>query len=126
MPPRRFSQCLHTNEAPPQKPTNQPTQTLSTIDGIIPEHPNLRHIHEAQPHQPTHASTSATGPSQTNGATTTSHTMGGAPQQSPPQAPSPIQMLPDDAKLSQVQIDDWDEEAKEEETEAEEEELARF
>jgi hypothetical protein len=29
-------------------------------------------------------------------------------------------------KLSQVQIDDWDEEAKEEEAEAEEKELARF
>jgi hypothetical protein len=52
--------------------------------------------------------------------------MGGAPQQSPPQAPSPIQVLPGDTKLSQVQIDDWDEETKEEEAEAEEKELARF
>jgi hypothetical protein len=34
-------------------------------------------------------------------------------------------MLPGDAELDQVQIGDWDEEAKEEEAAAEEEELAR-
>jgi hypothetical protein len=128
MPPRRFSQRLHSDEAPPQEPTNhpplnQPTQTVSTIDEV-PEHPTFRNTLEVQLQQPAHASTSTTGPSQTNGVATSCHTTGGAPHQSPPQAPSPIHMLPGDAWLGQVQIDDWDKEAKEEAS-AEEEELAR-
>jgi hypothetical protein len=40
-------------------------------------------------------------------------------------APSPSYMFPGDAKLEQVQIHDWDEEAEEDEAVAEEEELAR-
>jgi hypothetical protein len=78
MPPRRFSQRLHSDKAPPQEPTNHPplnppTQTLSTIDEL-PEHSTFKNIPEVQPHQPTHASTITTGPSQTNGIATTSHT----------------------------------------------------
>jgi hypothetical protein len=87
MPPRRFYQRLHSEEAPPQEPNNhrplhQPTQTLSTIDKVL-EHPTLENIPEVELHQPTHPSTSAAGPSQANGVATSSHTTGGAPHQSP-------------------------------------------
>jgi hypothetical protein len=126
MPPRRSNQRLHSDEVPPQEPTkhtslNQPTnQILPTIDEG-PEHPAFRHIPEVQLHQPTCASTSAAGPSQTNDVATSSHTGGRAPRQSLLRAPSPIHMLPGDAEFDQVQIGDWDEEA----AAVEEEELAR-
>jgi hypothetical protein len=102
----------HTNHASNKQPTNQ---TLPTINEG-PEYPGFRKIPEVQLHQPNHPSTSTSGPSQTTE---------GAQRQSPPRAPSPAHMLSEDAELGQVQIDDWDQEAKEEEAAAEEEELAR-
>jgi hypothetical protein len=129
MPPRRFSQRMHLDEAPPQEPTNhpppnQPIETLPTIDKVS-EHPTFGNIPKMQFHKPTHASNSAARPSQTSEVATPSHTIGGTPHQSPLRAPSPIHKLPRDTELGQVQVDDWDEEAEEEEAVAEEEELAR-
>jgi hypothetical protein len=77
--------------------------------------------------QPAHISTTAAGPSQNSGATSSTQIGRGAPCQSPMRAPSPIHMAQGDAELDQVQIHDWDEEAEEDEAaaEEEEEELAR-
>jgi hypothetical protein len=76
--------------------------------------------------QPAHISTTAAGPSQNSGATSSTQIGRGAPRQSPMRAPSSIHMVQGDAELDQVQIHDWDEEAEEDEaTTEEEEELAR-
>jgi hypothetical protein len=129
MPPKRMSQRLHPDKAPPQElinlpPPNQPsTQILPTIVKGL-EHLTFENIPDAQPHQPTHASTTVAGPSRTHDVITSSQTSAGAPRQSPPRAPSPVHMLPGDADPDQVQIDDWDKEAEEEE-EAAAEEIAR-
>jgi hypothetical protein len=126
-----MSQRLHPDEAPPQSlinlsPPNQPSTQILSIIIEGPEHRTFRNIPEAQAHQPTHASTTIAGPSHTHDAATSSQTNAGAPRQSPLRAPSPVHMLPGDAKPDQIQIDDWDEETEEEEEVAsEEEELAR-
>jgi hypothetical protein len=130
MPLRRMSQCLHPDEGPPRESTNNPplhqpsTQNLPTIVED-PEHPTFGEIPEVQLHQLDHISTTAAGPSQHNGAASSTQTGGGAQRQSPTQAPLPVHMAQGDAKLDQVQIHDWDEEAEEDEAAVEEEELAR-
>jgi hypothetical protein len=133
MPPRRMSQLLHPDEAPPQELINLPppnqssTQILPTIVED-PEHltfGNIPEIPKEQPHQPTHTSTAVAGLSHTHDAVTSSQTSAGAPRQSPPQAHSLVHILLGDADPDQVQIDDWDEEAEEEAAAAEEKELAR-
>jgi hypothetical protein len=125
-----MSQRLHPDEGPSRESTNNPplhqlsTQKLPTITED-PEHPTFGDIPEVQLHQPAHISTTTAGPSQNSGAASSTQTGGGAPHQSPARAPSPIHMAKGDAELDQVQIHDWDEEAKEDEAAEEEEELAR-
>jgi hypothetical protein len=99
MPPKRVSQCLHPDEAPPQESTNpaQPNQPSTQILPTIvegQEHPTFRNTPELQLHQPTHASTNQpthppstnqpthasttiVGPSQTNDTATSSQTSTG-------------------------------------------------
>jgi hypothetical protein len=129
MPLKRMSKHLHTDKGPPQESTNDPSlhqlsiQNLPTITED-PEHPTFRDIPKVQLHQPAHISTNMVGPSQYIGTASSTQTNGGALRQSPPQAPSPVHMAQGDAELDQVQIQDWDEEADEDEA-AVEEELAR-
>jgi hypothetical protein len=59
------------------------------------------------------------GSSHNGGGASSTQTLGGAPHQSPPRVPSPPQ------ELDQVLVQDWDEEAEEDEVAAEEEELIR-
>jgi hypothetical protein len=130
MPSRRLSQRLHPGEGPMKESTDSPclhqpsTQILPTIAEEL-EHPTFTNTPEVQLHQPAHAFTVVVGPSQNSGTANSSQTGGGAPRQSPPRAPSPIHMFPRDAELDQVQIHDWDKEAKEDKAVAEEEELDR-
>jgi hypothetical protein len=70
-------------------------------------------------------STTAAGSSQNDGGTSSTQTNRGAPYQSPPRAPSPAQVIQGDAEFDQIQVQDWDEEAEEDEAIAEEEELIR-
>jgi hypothetical protein len=65
------------------------------------------------------------GHNQNSSAASSSLTGRGAPHQSSLQAPSPIQVFPGDVEFDQVQIHDWDEQAKENEAATEEEGLAR-
>jgi hypothetical protein len=51
------------------------------------------------------------GSNQNRGGTSSTQTNGGAPQQPPPWAPSPIQVIQGDTELEQVQLQDWEEEA---------------
>jgi hypothetical protein len=118
---------LHPNEAPPQEsifppPPNQPsTQTLPTIvEGV--GHPTFEHIPETHLHQS--ITTCTTAIESSHGAATSIQAIAGASHQSLPRAPSPTHTLPGDVDLDHIQIDDWDEEAKEEAA-AEEAELAR-
>jgi hypothetical protein len=130
MTPRRMSQHFHQDKGPPRESTNnnpplhQPsTQNLPTI-AEDPEHPTFGDMPEVQLHQPTHTSTTATGPSQNSGAASSTQTGRGARHQSPTRAPSPLHMVQGDAELDQVQIHDWGEETEEDKVAAEEE-LAR-
>jgi hypothetical protein len=121
---------LHPAEAPQQEPIipSPPNQSSTQILPTIiedPEHPAFRNIHEVHLHQLINPSTTAVEPSHTHSATTSSQATAGAPRQSLPWAPSSMHMLPGDAELDHVWINDWDEEAEEEEAAVEEEELAR-
>jgi hypothetical protein len=99
------------------------TQTLSTIaEGS--EYSTFGNIPEVQLYQPDNMFTTAAGSRQNDVCTRSTQTNGGAPHQSPPGAPSPIQIIQDDIELDQVEVQDWDEEAYEYEA-AEEEELIR-
>jgi hypothetical protein len=69
-------------------------------------------------------STTAAGSNQNVGGTSSIQTNGGAPHQSPLWAPLLVQVIHGDIKLEQVQLQDWEEEAFEDEA-AEEEELLR-
>jgi hypothetical protein len=69
-------------------------------------------------------STTATGSSQIGGGVSSTQPNRGALHQSPPQAPSPIQVIQGDAKLEQEQLQDWEEVASEHEA-VDEEELLR-
>jgi hypothetical protein len=65
-------------------------------------------------------STTITGSSQNGRGTSSTQTNGGAPHQSPPRAPSSIQVIEGDVELNQVQVQDWDEEDNEDEVAEEE------
>jgi hypothetical protein len=67
----------------------------------------------------------AAGSSQNGGGTSSTQTNEGAPHQSPPRAPSPVQVIHANAEFDQIQMQDWDEEAEEDEAATEEEELIR-
>jgi hypothetical protein len=131
MPPRRFSQRLHPDEGLPQAfdqnqlPFHQPsTQTLSTIvEGS--KYPTFRDIPELQLHKPATMSTTAVGSSQNDRGTSSTQTNRGDPRQSPPWVLSPVQDVQGNAELDQIQVQHWDEEAKEDNAASEEEELAR-
>jgi hypothetical protein len=69
-------------------------------------------------------STTTVGSSQNVGGASSTQTNRGALHQSPLRAPSPIQVIQEDADLEQVQVQDWEDEAFEDEA-AKEEELAR-
>jgi hypothetical protein len=73
-----------------------------------------------QLHQSAHISTTAAGPSQNNSAASTTQTGGVALRQSSLWAPLLAHMAQGGAELNQVQIHDWDEEAKEDEAAVEE------
>jgi hypothetical protein len=76
-------------------------------------------------HQPINTSTEA---EPSHSISTSSQATTGAPRQPLLWAPSPVHTLPGTEEPDHVQIDDWDDEAKEEEEEAaaaEEEELVR-
>jgi hypothetical protein len=70
-------------------------------------------------------STTAAGSSQTGGGTSSTQTNKGAPHQSPPRVPLPVQVIHANVEIDQIQMQDWDEKAKEDEAAAEEEELIR-
>jgi hypothetical protein len=122
MPLRRTSQCLHLDEGAPQESTTHaplhqpPAQILPTItEGT--KHLAFGNILEVQ----LHTCTTATGSSQNGGAASSTQTSGGAPQQSPLQAPLRAQIIQGEAEPNQIQVHDWDEEAEEEEAAVEEE-----
>jgi hypothetical protein len=71
------------------------------------------------------ASTTASTLSQNVGGSSSTQTNGGAPHQSPLRASSPIQVIQENVKLKQLQVEDWEDEASEDEVVEEEEELAR-
>jgi hypothetical protein len=60
-----------------------------------------------------------------SGGTSSTQANGGALHQSPLQAPSPAQVIQGDPELDQIQVQDWDQEAYEDEAVEEEEELIR-
>jgi hypothetical protein len=129
MPPRRISQRLSQpgDEAlQPAFAQNQPpTQNLSTIiEGL--EHATFSDIPEVELQNPTNnnVSTIAAGSSQNTRGASSTQTNGGAPHQSPPWAPSPIHVIQENAKFENLQVEDWENEASEDEA-AEEVELAR-
>jgi hypothetical protein len=62
---------------------------------------------------------------QDSGGASSTQTNGGDPHQSPPRALSPVQVVQGDAEFDQIQVQDWAEEAEEEEDATEEEELVR-
>jgi hypothetical protein len=70
-------------------------------------------------------STIAAGSSQNVGGTSSTQTNGGAPHQSPLKTPSSVQVIHGNAEFDQIQMQDWDDEAEEDEAVAEEVELIR-
>jgi hypothetical protein len=113
MSPRRVSQHLHPDEGLLEtSPQNRPplhhpsTQILSTItEGS--RHSTFDDIPEVQLHQPANnMSTTTVASSQNGGGVGSTQTNGGAPQQSPLWAPSPIQVIQEDMELEQVQLQD--------------------
>jgi hypothetical protein len=69
--------------------------------------------------------TTVAGSSQNDGGGSSTQTNGGNPHQSPLRALSPVHVLQGDAEFDLIQVQDWDEEAEEDEAIMEEEELAR-
>jgi hypothetical protein len=117
-PKRRLTQTFYQNQIPFHQ---SPTQALLTIAEAA-EHPTFDNIPEIQLQQ-VNMSTTTAGSSQNGGGTSSTQTNGGAPLQSPPRAPSPVQVIQANAEFDQIQMQDWDEEAEEDEAVAEEEEL---
>jgi hypothetical protein len=70
-------------------------------------------------------STTAAGSSQNGRGASSTQTNGGDPHQSPLRAPSPVQAVQGNIEFDHIQVQDWDEEAEEDEATAEEEELVR-
>jgi hypothetical protein len=70
-------------------------------------------------------STIVVGSSQNGGCTSSTQTNGGDPHQSPSRALSLVQVGQGDTELDQIQVQDWEEEAKEDEDVVKEEELVR-
>jgi hypothetical protein len=70
-------------------------------------------------------SITATGTSQNDGGASSNQTNGGDRHQSPSRTPSPLQVIQGDAEFNQIQVQDWDEEADEDEAAAEEDKLIR-
>jgi hypothetical protein len=70
-------------------------------------------------------STTVPSSNQNGGGTSSTQTNGGALHQSPLRAPSLAQVIQGDTELDQVQVQDWDEDAYEDEATEEEEELIR-
>jgi hypothetical protein len=102
-----------------------PTQILSTItEGS--EHPTFGDIPEVEVLHPTNnTSTTAAGSSQNTGGANSTQTNRGASHQLPSRAPSLIQVIQGNAKIEQIQVEDWENEAYGDKV-IEEEELARF
>jgi hypothetical protein len=97
---------------------------LSTItEGS--EHPTFSDIPELELHQPATMSTTASGSSQNDRGTSSTQTNRGDPCQSSLRELPLVQDAQGDAELDQIQVQDWDEKAKEDEVTAEEEGLAR-
>jgi hypothetical protein len=70
-------------------------------------HSTFDDIPEVQLHQPANnMSTTTVASSQNGGGVGSTQTNGGAPQQSPLWAPSPIQVIQEDMELEQVQLQD--------------------
>jgi hypothetical protein len=117
------------NPKPPTKTNSlslhQPsTQTLSTIiEGS--EQQTFDDIPKLQLHQPATTSTIAAGSSQNGGGTNSTQTNGGDPHQSPPRAPSPVQVIQGDTKFDQIQVQYWDEEVEKDKATVEEEKMVR-
>jgi hypothetical protein len=130
MPPRRTSQRLHPDKGLPQTfDQNQipfhhpPTQALPTITETV-EHLTFDNIPEIQ-QQSANMSTTAAGSSHNGKDTSSTQTNEGATHQSPLRAPLPVQVVEGDTEFDQIQVQDWDEEAEEDEAAAKEEELVR-
>jgi hypothetical protein len=111
MSPRRVSQRLLTpgDEALPQTSTHNqpPTQNISTIaEGL--EHAAFDDVLEVELQHlaNNNASTTAAGSRNNLGGASSTQTNGGAPHQSLPQAPSPLQVIQDNAEPKQVQVED--------------------
>jgi hypothetical protein len=95
------------NEAPQPSTHNPPTQNLTTIvEGL--EHEAFDDILEVQLQHPANnnASTTAVGSSQNTRGASSTQTNGGAPHQSPSQAPSPIQVIQENVELEQLHVKD--------------------
>jgi hypothetical protein len=102
-----------------------PTQNLSTIaNGLkriaFNDVPKVELQHKAN----NNTSTTAPGSSHSLGGTSSTQTNGGAPPQSPPRASLLIRAIQYNAKLEQIQVEDWEDETFEDEV-VEEVELAR-
>jgi hypothetical protein len=110
---------------PSLKTNHPPTQNLSTIiEGL--EHVTFSDILEVELQHPTNnnVSTIVAGSSQNPRGVSSTQTNRGAPDQLPPRAPSPIQVINENAEFELLQAEDWQNEASKDET-ADEVELAR-
>jgi hypothetical protein len=97
-----------------------PAQNLSTItEGL--ENMAFNDVPEVELQHPANnnASTMVAGSSHNLRCASSTQTNGGAPHQLPPRAPLPIQVIQENAELEQIQMEDWEDDA------VEEEELAR-
>jgi hypothetical protein len=107
MPSRQFSHRLHPDEDMPQTSTHsQPhTQILSTIaEGL--EHATFGDIPEFDViPPPNNVSTTAAGLSQNAGGTNSTQINEGAPPQSPPWAPFPLQVIQGNVDPKQIQVE---------------------
>jgi hypothetical protein len=70
-------------------------------------------------------STTVTSSSKNGGVASYTKTNRGAPHQSPPRAPSLVQVIHGDPEFDQIQVQDWDKESDEIEAAAKEDELIR-
>jgi hypothetical protein len=97
-----------------------PTKILSTIvEGS--KHPTFGDIPKPHQHQLATMSTTAAGSSQNDRGASSTQTNGGDPRQSPLRVFSPVQILQGDVEFDQIQVQDWGEEAEEDEATMEEE-----
>jgi hypothetical protein len=93
-----------------------PTKNLSsTTEGL--EHAGFDDIPEVELQHATNNNTSTvvTGSSQHGRGSNSNKTNGGTPHQSPPQTPSPIQAIQENVVLELLQVEDWEDEAFEDE-----------